>query len=139
MKINLSVVIDAIEMADDTYIYFLDMETGECVMFADELVTGIDNEELEDEIDNNSERFLRLPTKFEINEYHIMERFICSLDDVKKAEELGIVICGKGAFRRFKDAIYNMEIEQQWYVYQANIYKKIAIEWCRDNQVEYIE
>ena len=139
MKIKLSVVIDAIEMADDTYTYFLDMETGECVMLADELVTGLDNEGLEDEIDNNPDRFLRLPTKFEINEYHIMEEFIWSLDDVKKAEKLEIAVSGKGAFRRFKDTIYNMGIEQQWYGYQANIYKKIAIEWCRDNQVEYIK
>lgn len=97
MKIKLGVVIDAIEMADDTYTYFLDMETGECVMLADELVTGLDNEGLEDEIDNNPDRFLRLPTKFENNEYHIMEQFIWSLDDVKKAEKLEIVVSGKGA------------------------------------------
>lgn len=33
MKIDLSVVVDAIEMADDNYTYFLDIETGESVFF----------------------------------------------------------------------------------------------------------
>lgn len=137
--IKLSVVIDAIEMADDAYTYFLDMENGESVMLADELITGLDNEGLEDEIDNNPGRFLRLPTKYEINEYHIIEEFIWSLEDEKKADKLGKAIHGKGAFRRFKDMVNNMEIEQQWYDYQANAYKKIAKTWCSNNQVEYIE
>lgn len=68
-----------------------------------------------------------------------MGEFIWSLDDEKKAEKLEIAICGKGASSRFKDSIYNMGIEQQWYEYQTNVYKKIAIDWCRDNQVEYTE
>ncbi len=55
------------------------MEIGKSVFLADELITGLDNEGLEDDIDENTGRYLRLPTKFEINEYHIMEEFIWSL------------------------------------------------------------
>lgn len=139
MKVKLSVVIDAIEMADDAYTYFLDIENGESVMLADELITGIDNEGLGEEIDNNPDRFFRLPTKFDINEYHIMEEFIWSLDDERQANKLENVIHGKGAFHRFKDMLYKLGIEQQWYAYQADAYKKIAKKWCRDNQIEYIE
>jgi len=73
MKVKLGVILDAIEMADDNYTYFLDLETGKSVFLADELITGLDNEGLEDEIEENPERYLRLPTKFEIHEYHIME------------------------------------------------------------------
>ena len=46
MKIKLDVILDAIEMADDNYTYFLDLETGESVFLADELITGLDNERL---------------------------------------------------------------------------------------------
>lgn len=46
MKIKLDVILDAIEMADDNYTYFLDLETGESVFLADELITGLDNEGL---------------------------------------------------------------------------------------------
>jgi len=28
-------------------------------------------------------------------------------------------------------------IEKTWYAYEAQAYKKIAIEWCKDNDIEY--
>lgn len=138
MKVNLSVVVDAIEMADDNYTYFLDLETGESVFLADELVTGLDNDGLEEKIDENPERYLRLPTKFEIHEYHIMEEFICTLKG-GMANRLANAIQGRGAFRRFKDMIIHMGIEHQWYDFQAEYYRKLAIEWCRDHELEYIK
>ena len=114
MKVNLNVILDALEMADDNYTYFLDLETGESVFLVDELVTGLDNKGLDHEIEENLGRYLRLPTKFEIHEYHIMEEFIWTLKG-KKAEELGYAIRGRGAFRRFDDMIDRMGITQQWY------------------------
>ncbi|MCD8021312.1 MAG: UPF0158 family protein [Clostridiales bacterium] len=48
-------------------------------------------------------------------------------------------IRGRGAFRRFKDGIYYHGIEQQWYDYQADAYKQIAVRWCRDEGLEYEE
>ncbi len=44
MKINISTIIEAIEMADDNFTFFLDLETGKSVLLADELSTGMDNE-----------------------------------------------------------------------------------------------
>ena len=105
-------VVDAIEMADDNYTYFLDLETGDSVFLADELITGLDNEGLEDEIEENPERYLRLPTKFEIHEYHIMEEFIWTLKG-ERADKLDCAIRGRGAFRRFKDLVDRMGISQQ--------------------------
>jgi len=138
MNVKLDVILDAIEMADDNYTYFLDLETGESVFLADELVTGLDNEGLEDEIEENLERYLRLPTKFEIHEYHIMEEFIWTLK-VDRADKLEHAIQGRGAFRRFKDMVDRMGISQQWYDFQAEYYRKLAIEWCQEHGLEYIE
>ncbi len=138
MKVRIDVILDAIEMADDNYTYFLDLETGESVFLADELVTGLDNEGLEDEIEENLERYLRLPTKFEIHEYHIMEEFIWTLKG-DRADKLEHAIQGRGAFRRFKDMVDRMGISQQWYDFQAEYYRKLAIEWCQEHGLEYIE
>lgn len=138
MIVKLGVILDAIEMADDNYTYFLDLETGESVFLADELTTGLDNGGLEDAIDENPERYLRLPTKFEIHEYHIMEEFIWTLKG-ERADKLACAIRGRRAFRRFKDMIDRMEISQQWYDFQAEYYRKLAIEWCRDYRLEYTE
>ena len=123
-------------MADDNYIYFLDLETGESVFLADELITGLDNEGLEDEIDENPNRYLRLSTKFEIHEYHIMEEFIWTLNG-ERADELECAIRGRGAFRRFKDMVNKMGISQQWYDFQAEYYRNLAIEWCLEHELEY--
>ena len=138
MKVNLGVILDAIEMADDNYTYFLDLETGESVFLADELITGLDNEGLEDEIEENPERYLRLPTKFEIHEYHIMEEFIWTLKG-ERADKLGCAIQGRGAFRRFKDMVDRMGILQQWYDFQAEYYRKLATQWCQEQGLEYAE
>ncbi len=135
MKVNLSVVLDAIEMADDNYTYFLDLETGESIFLADELITGLDKEGLEDEIDENPDCYLRLPTKFEIHEYHIMEEFIWTLTG-EKAARLERSIQGRGAFRKFKDMVYSMGIEEQWYAFQEKYYIKLAIKWCHSHDLE---
>lgn len=112
MKIHLEIVIDAIEMADDVYIYFLDKETEDLIFLADSMITGIDDESA-DEIDENPERYFRLPTKFEINEYSIMEEFIWSLPEGRQQDMLERAIRGKGAFRRFKDTVYDLGVRGQ--------------------------
>lgn len=55
------------------------------------------------------------------------------------ANRLENAIQGRGAFRRFKDMIIHMGIEHQWYDFQAEYYRKLAIEWCRDHELEYIK
>lgn len=139
MKIKLSIVIDAIESADDAFTYYYDAETADTVFLQDPMYTGESNEEMEDLIGSKPERFYRLPTKFDIHEYSIMESFVDDLPDGKAKNELSSAIHGKGAFRRFKNGINYHGIEQTWYDYQAQSYKEIAIRWCRDNGFEYEE
>ncbi len=54
-----------------------------------------------------------------------------------KRNRLAGAIRGRGAFRRFKDGIRQMGIEEQWYDYQGDAYKRMAIEWCEENGIEY--
>lgn len=136
MKIKLDIVIDAIECADDAFIYYYDAETKDTVFLQDSMYTGESNEETEKLIDSHPERFYRLPTKFDIHEYSIMESFVDDLPDGRAKNELASAIHGKGAFRRFKNGIHYHGIEQAWYDYQAQAYREIAIRWCRDNGFE---
>ena len=111
MKIKLEQVIEAIETADDAFTYFYDTQTGETVYLQDEIITGERNEELEELIENSPRgRFLRFPTKYDIHEYSIMESFVESLPPGKARQELAHAIRGKGAFRRFKNGIYFIEL-----------------------------
>ena len=52
-------------------------------------------------------------------------------------KKLAHAIQGRGAFRRFKDTAFDLGIDQQWYAYQADAYKRIAARWCEENDIEY--
>ena len=54
-------------------------------------------------------------------------------------EELASAIQGKGAFRRFKDTVIRLGIDQEWYDFQSAEYKRKAARWCEDNGIEYEE
>lgn len=62
MKVKLDDVLEAIEGASDEFRYFYHIESGEIVMYADPLITGIDNEELEDDLEENFDKYIELPT-----------------------------------------------------------------------------
>ncbi|MGN0168236.1 MAG: UPF0158 family protein, partial [Acetatifactor sp.] len=90
-------------------------------------------------LDEEPDRFIRLPDKYEIHEYSIMEDFIESLPEGKHQNQLYRAIQGRGAFRRFKDSVNRMGIANSWYDFQENAYKEIAIRWCNENEYEYEE
>ena len=139
MTILLKQVIDAVEMACDSYTEFYDTKTGETVSLPDPMWTGEADEELEELLEAEPDRFLRFPTKFEIHEYRIMEDFVEALPTGQVKQELANAIRGRGAFRRFKNSIRYHGIEQLWCDYLENAYREIAIRWCREHDLKYIE
>jgi len=65
-----------------------------------------------------------------------MERFCLSLEEALR-DKMYAAIKGSGAFRRFKDSIHNYGIADDWYKYKEESFREIAIEWCKDNDLEY--
>lgn len=134
IKIPLELIVSAIEMADDEWNQYLDIEKMEVVSLPEEPFLGRydeEDQELSELIEAEWQvRFFGLPSKYDIHEYSIMERFIWSLPEGQMQNSLENAIRGRGAFRRFKDAIIRYGIEQDWYDYQEEAYRKIAMEWC---------
>ena len=91
----------------------------------------------EDELDELFAKSIMLPTRYEINEYSMMESFIETIDDKTIHNQLLIAINGPGAFRRFKDTCLNFDIIEKWYKFRDEKYKKIAIDWCNKNNIDY--
>lgn len=73
----------------------------------------------------------------EIDEYQIMIDFIDTIDNIEIKDNLHRLIQGKDSFRRFKDYCTEMDIIQDWYKYRDEQYKEIAIDWCKQNELEY--
>jgi hypothetical protein len=59
------------------------------------------------------------------------------LPDVKAAEELWRAIKGHGAFHHFKDALYRLGIQDQWFGYRDQAIKAFVIGWAEANNVPY--
>ena len=136
MRVKLSDIIDAIEMTDQYSEYFLDKETGEIEYVSDMAMTQAEQEEIYDRLDEHGS--YRLPTSFDIRDYDIMEDFVETLSGAAH-DRLDSAIRGKGAFRRFKDTVYDLGMDQQWYDFQAAAYKRKAARWCEENGIEYEE
>ena len=133
---KMSALMEAIEMASDLGTYYYDFDKQECIYLSeDSWDWDEEDKEIAELIEMEWDRFIRLPGKYEIHEYRIMEDFIEELDNQRLQTELYRAIQGRGAFRRFKDKIRYSGIEQQWYDYQNNSYQEFALRWCKGNNI----
>ena len=133
MKVKLSEVIDALDFTNDESEYYYNPSNGEIFM------SNIgDFEDLsEDQLYKLFEKSIMLPTRYDINEYEMMEDFTETIEDIRLQNQLYISLNGSGAFRRFKDTCINFDIINDWYKFRNEKYKKLAINWCKENNIEF--
>jgi len=153
VRVTIGDIIDGIESQSDECSSYLNKRTGEVVLISDyEMRAAEENDPIEDfpdweqdqvrvarEIISETGDYVPLPTQFDVDEYHMMERFCLSLADPRMRDTLCDLIHGSGAFGRFKDAVFHYGVEDQWRTYRDNALKEIAIEWCRENNIEFDE
>ncbi|MBO7702985.1 MAG: hypothetical protein J6S26_00960 [Solobacterium sp.] len=140
--VPLRVITEGIEMADDMWNQYLDLETMQLVSMASTFNDFADSDDrsgiTEEDIEEGwLTRFFRLPSQRDIHEYHIMEEFIDQMKPGDARNRLARAISGRGAFRRFKDAVIDMGIADKWYDYLHKAHEEIAAEWCRENGLHY--
>ncbi len=153
LPVKLKDIIDEMEIQSDAHSYYLNKKTGEFAMVTDEHFAIAEDEEdishypdweqeaIQVAIDvlESEEDYISLPSQFDIHEYQIMEEFCLSLDDENLKDKMYRSIKGRGAFSRFKDNIFEHGIEQNWFQDRREAFKRIAIDWCEENNIPYIE
>jgi len=142
------------QMTFDTMTIYFRRSTGEFVPVSEEHVQIVDAEapfddrpEWEQEairmaadvLADTEGDYVELPSRYDIHEYAIMEDFCRTVDQAKIAADLFRSISGKGAFRRFKDTIRRLGIENDWYRFKDEAYRAIARDWCRENGITWRE
>ena len=151
IRVKLDDIIEGLEFQSDESSWFLNKKTGEVILMTDYVMQAAEDDELLDDMEDwerdlvaiageileESGQYIPLPTKFDIDDYSIMEKFCMSLDNQKISDILCDLISGSGAFQRFKNAIYKYGVEDEWYKYRDNAIKEIAIEWCREHDIEF--
>jgi Uncharacterised protein family (UPF0158) len=150
LSVKLSDVVEAFEEVGDGTFQYLDKRTGEIIFLTEDDMAAAEEDELISEFPDwqresilkarevlNSDDFLKLPERFEFDEYEMMEEFCVSLEDRRTGEQLLRLIKGEGAFRRFKDSINAMGIEKQWYAHREEAFRDLAIQWLQENGISY--
>ena len=84
-----------------------------------------------------SDDYVALPDQFDLDEWSVMERFVRKAVDGRHCEELNDAIHGAGAFRRFKDAVHRLGIEQDWYRFRDATVEEAAVEWLEAEGIPY--
>lgn len=137
MKVKLEEVVEALDFANDEMQFLYDVKNEKIIMVYDDMVDGVKNPELIEEIEFGE--YISLPENFEINEYQMMEEFILKLPRGNSQRVLAHAIQGKGAFRRFKNRLYDVGLVKEWYSFRDGAYEKLAREWCEEHNIVIIE
>ncbi|HXK27960.1 MAG TPA: UPF0158 family protein [Candidatus Binatia bacterium] len=138
--VSLHDVIEQLELVSDEATAYINRKTGELITLTDEVLALAEDPDEAAEVAEwqkdllpkaqevlASQDFIPLPGKFEIHEWSIMERFARSLTDTAASDELEAAVHGRGAFRRFKDAVHRLGIADEWYRFREAALEEIAI------------
>ncbi len=150
LPVSLQAVIDEMDTFGDDFHPYLNQLTGELVTINNEEIQAVeegadldDNPEWEQDLIQkaaevlSSTEYLPLPSKFEIHEYAIMERFCLALEDEAVGRELWRQMHGFGAFRRFKDTLSRHDLLDTWFAYRQAAYAEIAMAWLEEHHIPY--
>src|SRR5215831_5525054 len=150
--VKLTEIIEGMDFQSDERSSFLNLTTGDVVSITDEELRAVENDAFFGDFPDwqhdairiageilETDHYLPLPDRFEINEYRIMERFCLSMDDDDLRDDLCDVIRGRGAFRRFKDRMQLYEMAEEWYRYRDEALREIAVGWCEEHEIPYNE
>ena len=134
-SVDVGMLEEAMEDADLTHRYFLNLVTGEVVCFSDYFGPSDEDERLSEEIDGSDDYIAieRIPSH---EAYQWMVDFVDEMvapADENAAEKLSIALNGKGAFRRFKDTLYRVDEQwmQAWYQWRDKQLKAAVDEWLK--------
>ena len=148
--VSLRDVLDEMELSSDEATGYINRKTGEIITLTDEVVALAEDPDAAADAPQwqkdllpkarevvASEDFIPLPSKFEIHEWSIMERFARSLTDADVSDELGAALHGRGAFRRFKDTMQQLGIVDEWYRFRDAALEEIAVEFLETHGIAY--
>ena len=147
-RVKLESIIDELQMMFDDQRSFFNIRTGDIALISDEELRAAEEENPIEKLPDCQQEnvniaieileedfWIPLPSKYDVNEYEIMERFCLSIDNNKLRDNMYSSIKGRGAFRKFKDNIERYNIEQDWYRFRDSALKEIAIDWCQENEI----
>jgi len=114
---------------------YLHFDTGEVIRIVD----GVADPSMHTRIMNDN-RYLRIDPVSSREQYRWMERFIATVDDEELRRRLNIAIDGKGAFRRFKDALMSHPVDRErWFAFRSERLRSCMESWLTAHGIHSVE
>lgn len=154
-KVDIQKIVDELQMRFmDSTVYY-NKVTGETLNVQDDDFRIVEDDDFENNIQdypewqrehlkevydllyNDIDNYIALPNNFEIKDSDIMEEFIETVSNNSKRIQLENCMWQKGMYRKFKDKLIEIGLENEYYKFYDEKLKEIAIEWCKENNLEY--
>ena len=147
--VSLRDVIDALDLESDELHSYLDPRTGEIITFNEEEARIAESgqwdkapEWMKEYLPKikralEDEQVLEIPDRAHIDEWRMMQNFALEQEPCRCRPELEAATHGSGAFRRFKDTIRRLGLEDQWFRYRDAAFEQFAKEWLEANKISY--
>ncbi|MEM7135416.1 MAG: UPF0158 family protein [Myxococcota bacterium] len=114
---------------------YLHFDTGEVIRIVD----GVADPAMHTRILSDS-RYLRIDPVSSREQYRWMERFIATVEDDELRRRLNIAIDGKGAFRRFKDALVSHPVDRErWFAFRSDRLRACMESWLTAHGIHSVE
>lgn len=124
--INVDDLVQALEDHSYEQNWWIDPKSGEVVLCSDW-------DESRGEPDPETRGLIPIEPVSSRGGYADMEDFISQVRDPRARDLLGRAIEGRGAFRRFKDTLYDFpELRQAWFTFHDARMQRLALEWLAD-------
>ena len=152
-EVKLDLIMEALELADDSISSYLDVETGEVHSITEEeFDLAEDPQAILEDLPNwqreavelarsiqeqEGKRYLALPDKFDVHEWAIMDRFSETLSDVQVRNDFHGGIRGAGAFRLFKRLLTEYNLWDAWNRFKHVELRQMAIQWCEEHSITF--
>ena len=114
---------------------YLHFDTGEVIRIVD----GVADPSMHTRIIGDN-RYLRIDPVSSREQYRWMERFIATVEDEELRRRLNIAIDGKGAFRRFKDALVSHPVDRErWFAFRSERLRSCMESWLTAHGIHSVE
>ena len=123
-KVDLGALAEALEDHSDFLRWFIDPVTGEVLPWSEHM------DDVPDPDESGAVYIEPIPS-FEA--YSDMRDFVAGVSDRRASDLLGRAIEGRGAFRRFKDTLFEFpQLRETWFKFHDARMRRRAIEWLVD-------
>ncbi len=152
LPVKLQDVDDVMEAQSDEVTAYINRKTGELAAVSDEEISYAERDdddgfipEWQEELVEHSkvvlagDDYIELPDRFDIDEYSLMERFCASIEDQRLQNVLLRAIEGKGAFRRFKDRVAEAGVQEAWFAFRDEAFKRIAADFLQSEGISFVD